>query len=382
MPRIHPFTGLLYDPSVVGSLAGVTAPPYDMVSEETMRRNLASGPHHVSRLELSRTGGDDAQYTEAARALEEWRCSGALRSTAGPRLFPYEMSFTLRGARRRLRGLIAAVEIESWGGGILPHERTMPGPVDDRHLLLRATRANISSIELIAPGPVPALTAIFDTLGDHPPVAEAVDEEGVHHRLWEVEDDLGASSQLADQVCMIADGHHRYTTALRYRDEMRARSGAGPWDQVMALVVDAETERPPVLPYHRVLTGGPVPSPDLRVRDLQEVLEAIDDEAGTCGLVARGPDGIVHGVSKLEGGAPVVRSLDALLPPMEHRTFVHDAVEAEDAVRHGAATHAWILPPTSAQRIRAIVDTGDRLPEKATFFWPKPRTGLVMRPLT
>lgn len=381
MTRIRPFTGLLYDATVVGPLADVTAPPYDMVSEEAMRRNLASGPYHVSRIELARTGGDDAQYTEAARALAEWRRVGALRPTAGPRLFPYEMSFTLRGSRRRLRGIVAAVEIEDWGGSIVPHERTMSGPVDDRHLLLRATRANISSIELIAPGPVPAIGRLFDGLGDRPADAEAVDEEGVQHRLWQIEDDGEVASELAAQTCMIADGHHRYTTALRYRDEMRAAVGPGPWDHVMALLVDAETERPPVLPYHRVLTDDAVPTPEVRVRDLQEVLEGIDDEAGTCGLVARGPEGIVHGISTLPGGPPVVRALDGLLPAVDRRIFVHDAVEAEDAVRHGGATYAWILPATSAQRIRSIVDAGERLPEKATFFWPKPRTGLVIRPL-
>jgi hypothetical protein len=182
---------------------------------------------------------------------------------------------------------------------------------------------------------------------------------------------------------MIADGHHRYATALRYRDELRREAGPGPWDGAMMFLVDAGTERPPVLPFHRVQLAGDAPVAGRRVRDLEEVLESVDDEHLRYGIVTHENGALVHRVAELAGAPPTVCRLheQVLDGPAPDLRYTPDAVGAEEAVRSGAATAAYFLPPTDAATIRALVDRGERLPQKSTFFWPKPRTGVVMRPL-
>jgi hypothetical protein len=181
---------------------------------------------------------------------------------------------------------------------------------------------------------------------------------------------------------MIADGHHRYATALRYRDERRAEHGAGPWDSTMMFLVDAALEDPPVLPYHRIQLAGAVPEGGDRVRDLEEVLESVDDGAGRLGLVTHDDGALVHRLVELPGGPPTVCRLheDPLAGLDADLRYTPDAVAAEEAVRAGAALAAYFLPATDALTIRSVVDAGGRLPQKSTFFWPKPRTGMVLRP--
>jgi uncharacterized protein (DUF1015 family) len=183
---------------------------------------------------------------------------------------------------------------------------------------------------------------------------------------------------------LIADGHHRYTTALRYRDEMRAAQGPGPWDRIMTLIVDAAIEDPPVLPFHRIVRAGAPPAGGTRVRDLQEVLAELDDAKLVYGTAVREGGRVIHRVAELDGGPPAVRALhdqvlDPALTDAGAVTFTEDAVAAEAAVRDGEAEAAYFLPPTTANRILAVVERGERLPQKSTFFWPKPRTGMVLR---
>jgi uncharacterized protein (DUF1015 family) len=293
------------------------------------------------------------------------------------------MRFSLHGQARRIRGLVCALELEDWGGSIVPHEHTMSGPVGDRLQLMRSLPANLSSIHAVLTAPCPELEGFLERSTQGEPEAELSDEQGVQHRLWVATDGGRLVQELGQRTMMIADGHHRYTTALLFRDEMRARRGPGPWDQVMTLVVDAASEDLPVLPYHRVLPQGRVPTAGTPVRDLLEVLEAVDDDRPTYGIAVREGGGLIHRVAALTGDPPAVCALheEILGPEEEGLWFTPDAIEAEDAVRAGHAAAAFFLPPTTASRIRMVVDRGHRLPRKSTYFWPKPRTGLVLRPL-
>jgi uncharacterized protein (DUF1015 family) len=386
MPRISPFAGLLFDEGLVGPLEGVTAPPYDTIGEEQLRHLRGSSPYNIVHLDLSEARVDDDandnQYTRAATLLRRWRDEGAVRPSPSPAFYPYEMRFRYEGTPRRIRGLICRVELEPWGGSIVPHERTMPGPVEDRLRLLREVRTNLSPVYALSPGPREGMAAFLDRVTRQPAPHGVVDEAGVEHRLWVVEDsvpDLPVHDSL-----LIADGHHRYTMALRFREEMRAAHGPGPWDHVMMYIVDAAVERPPVLPIHRVLLDGPAPSSGERVRDLEELCAALDDEALTYGIVRRDHASVVHEIGRLEGEPPTVCALTDQVDGLDDTRalrFTHDPVEAEDAVRSGEAPAAYLLPATSAERIRAVVDSRDRMPEKSTYFWPKPRTGMVLRPL-
>jgi uncharacterized protein (DUF1015 family) len=384
MPHISPFTGLVFDPSVAGPLEVVTAPPYDVIGESERRAFLSSSPYSVVHLDLSE--GADDRYQRAADLLATWRSEGALVADAEPRYHAYEMRFRLHARARRIRGLLCALQLEDWGGGVLPHERTMPGPVEDRLRLLRATRTNLSAVYGTVSGPVPPLTSLLETVTAGRPSHAAVDAEGVGHRMWPVPAADAIPGWLASEPLLIADGHHRYTTALRYRDERRAVDGPGPWDSVLAFVVDACTEAPPVLPFHRLVTEEPAPVTGSRVRDLQEVLADIHDEELGYGIVARSDGGLVHLVAELRGPPPTVAALHEQVLGTDTADdgrirFTPDAAIAEAAVRSGDALAAYILPPTTADAIRGVVERGQRLPQKSTFFWPKPLTGMVMRPL-
>jgi uncharacterized protein (DUF1015 family) len=388
MPRLSPFVGLIFDPSRVDSLERVTAPPYDAISPEERDRLHHASEANIVRLILSEERpGDDAdrnKYTRASDLLRSWRADGTLVPTDGPRIYPYEMRFRFRGEPRSVRGVIAAIDLEPWGGAILPHERTMAAPVEDRLSLMRAVQTNLSPIYALLGGPCPPLGEVLTDAARTGPLAELTDEAGVLHRLWSTEAPEELVESVAAERFLIADGHHRYTMALRYREEMRALRGPGPWDSVMMLVVDGDVEDPPVLPIHRVLANVAPPPVGERVRDLEEVLTLVNDETVTVGTAAWEEGELVHRAGRLDGDPPAVCALnDEVIAslPNAHVSYQPDAVAAEEAVRGRTATSALFLPPTHVERIRPIVERGKRLPEKSTYFWPKPRTGMVIRPL-
>lgn len=363
----------------------MTTPPYDTITAEERRAFLDASPYNVIRLDLceEEPGEDRNKYTGAARTLEAWRSDGALVSTDRPTYFAYEMRFSLADRERRVRGLVCAVTLEPWGGSILPHERTMAGPLEDRLQLLRATRANLSCVYGVFAGPNPVVAEVLNAATEGPPPVRVVDDAGVAHQLWTVEPDARVAEALREETLLIADGHHRYTTALRFRDETHASHGPGPWDQVMMLVVDAAEEQPPVLPYHRIVGFGSVPETDSTVADLGEVLDSLSDERLVYGMATRTGGGVRYGLGTLRGEPPAVRALhqellDARVPE-EGLRFTQKADKAERAVIDGEAVAAFFLPPTTAERIRQIAERDERLPQKSTFFWPKPLTGMVIR---
>ena len=387
MSLVSPFVGLLFDGSIVGSHDLVTTPPYDVISDDERRHYLEASPYNVIRLVLGRDdagdGGTVDKYRQAASELETWRERGALVPTERPSFYPYEMRFSLHGRRRAIRGMLCAVELEDPGGSIVPHERTMPGPIEDRLRLMRAVRTNLSSIHAMFRGPSEPFAGFLDDAMARGPAASTTDEAGVEHTLWVSEPHPEVATWLAPESLMIADGHHRYSMALRYRDEMRAEHGPGPWDRVMMFIADAALQEPPVLPFHRIQTGGPHEATGTRVRDLAEVLETVSDEKLVYGSASREDGLLVHRIGELAGTPPAVCALhERVLDHVDAELrFTPDAVEAEDAVRNREAVAAFFLPPTDAARIRDVIDRGERLPRKSTFFWPKPRTGLVLRPL-
>jgi uncharacterized protein (DUF1015 family) len=262
----------------------------------------------------------------------------------------------------------------------------MPGPVEDRLALLRATGTHLSPIYGTIAGPSEPLAALLSRVCAADPLADLVDEEGVRHRLWRVSGAEPIGEWLAPADLLIADGHHRYTTALAYRDERHAASGQGPWDAILALIVDTGTQHVPVLPYHRVQQSGRTPAYDARAADLGDLLAGVHDDQGRVGVITRDRSGAVAlGFLTLAGPPPVVRALHEELldtiAPGDALRFTHDATDAERAVRSGEAVAAYILPPTTPDRVLAAVARGERLPRKSTFFWPKPRTGLVLMPV-
>lgn len=386
MFRVTPFSGLLYDPAVAGPIDAVTSPPYDVIGDDEQRRLIAANPHNVVQLEFNDHVGDPEgraeQYRRAGGLLTAWRRSGALTLDEEPAYYPYEMEFIYAGAPRRIRGLIAAVEIEPWGGSIIPHEHTMPKQIDDRLGLIREVKANLSPVYSIYTEGLPEVERLLENVDR--PLFELTDGDGVTHRLWRLRDER-ISGWFSDRDLLIADGHHRYTVALRYREEMRAAQGPGPWDQIMMLLVDASTQDPPVLPIHRVVLSGPaLEEPPDEAGSVADALASVSDEGLTVAIVRHSGDGLRSGTTTLDGQPPAVCALhERLLDPLYSREdlrFTADADAAVAAVDAGEAIGAVLLPPTTAERIGEVIARGDRMPQKSTFFWPKPRTGLVIRP--
>jgi uncharacterized protein (DUF1015 family) len=261
----------------------------------------------------------------------------------------------------------------------------MSGPVEDRLELLRATRTHLSPIYGTVGGPVEHLDRALTYAMAHEPVANLTDAEGVRHRMWRLAPDPAIATSLENEELLIADGHHRYTTGLAYRDERHAADGPGPWEAILTFVVDAGTQEVPVLPYHRVQLRGEVAGGATLVSGLRALEAALSDEAATIGVVAR-VDGIMtFGLLRLQGPPPAVRALHVeildRLAPGEALAFTHTVGDAVRAVSSGDAVGAYILPPTTTEHVRDAIRLGERLPRKSTFFWPKPRTGMALMPV-
>ena len=379
MPRVFPFEALVYDVGIAGTLDRVTTPPYDVISE-SLQRAYRAEPLNIVQIDSG--GGDDrAGYERAGTHLRRWIDDGVLVRMP-PAFHAYEMR---PSSTERVRGVLCAMDLQDWGGDVLPHEETMAGPVEDRLRLLRATHTHLSAVYGTVGGPCPSLGDLLDDVTSSPPEAELVDEQGVSHRRWTIPPNMPVGEWLADEPFLIADGHHRYTTALAYRDEMRATSGPGLWDRLLTFVVDAGSERLSVRPFHRVQLTGATPEPGRVLADLEALLGSLSDDDLRVGIVRRSGADVELSMRELTGEPPTVRALhesllDATAPPGSLR-FTPEAVEAVAAVTTGEAVAAYLLPPTTPDRIRKVVERGERLPQKSTYFWPKPRTGVVLMPL-
>jgi uncharacterized protein (DUF1015 family) len=429
----RPFRGLRYNPSVAGSLGDLIAPPFDVISAEAQDLLHERSPFNVIRLEYGRDGGPtgDDRYRRAARILREWRDAGVLALDERPSFYLYEQEFEHDGARHHRRSIIGRVRLEPWDAGvILPHEHTMSGPKQDRLRLLRACRTDISPIfSLYRSDGGQALAWCSAASGDVAP-AEAVDSAGQTHRLWVVDEPLTVQRlerHFEERVLYIADGHHRYETALTYRDERQEAevqwSGDEPENFVLMALTAADDPGLLILPIHRLVQPLDRPA-DLRMalndffalsvpegEQGQQPLAALLSELAT----ARG-DAATFGGIGIEPERPLMltlrdrtaierlmprghsdawRMLDVnvlqygLLQPLlgidvetvragGHVAFTESAEEAWQAVETGRMPLAFLLNPTRADEIFAVADAGDRMPQKSTFFFPKLGTGLVL----
>jgi len=397
MPRFQPFPGIRYA-SPDGRLDAVIAPPYDVISPEDRDRLMRSSPHNAVRVELpvaGEDGGGGSRYETAARIWAEWQGSGVVTGDPQPSLYVYRMGFKGEsGEPRQTTGVIGALDLSPPGeGGVLPHERTTPKDKADRLDLLRACKANLSPIWGLSTAS--GLSSLCNLPG--PPDARATDEEGVHHRLWRITQPAllaAVEAVVASAPMLIADGHHRYETALAYRDECRGANGGQPGpDAVMAYVVELSEDQLDVRPIHRLLSGlpGDLDLPDALSAHFDVTATALDErtparltEAGVLGLITATGAWLLRPLPGTQAAA--VHDLDssrldvalATLPSCEVR-FQHGVSNVIDAVNRGGAQAGFLLRPATVAQIAAIGRGGERMPPKTTFFYPKPRTGMVFR---
>ena len=408
MPRLRPFQGFRY--SSDHKLADVTCPPYDVISPEEQQRLHERDPNNAVRLELAQTGDDgDGKYKNAAETYSRWVDEGVLQKDEVPTFYVYRQDFTGDdGARRRVVGVIGALELEPLGeSGVLPHERTMPGPKKDRLSLMRALPVNISPIYAIYRGDG-GVAQFYESLEHRPTAGRFQDEQGILHRLWTVtapaEVELLAGA-IEPGPLVIADGHHRYETALAFQAEAGDRlPEAG---TVMCLCVDADAEELVVLPYNRALKAAE--APDAIVERLKSLgARPVDPAAAATELEKSNadhpfvfvfPDGewLVEVsdeyVAKAVGDrARAWRDLDVvalhevLLPEVvenpDEIVFSRDPLEIRRLVNEEGWTTGVLLRALHPAEVVEVARSGERMPQKASYFWPKAITGLVFHPLS
>ncbi|HEY3523492.1 MAG TPA: DUF1015 domain-containing protein [Candidatus Limnocylindrales bacterium] len=423
MPVVRPFRALRYDQSVAGPIANLIAPPYDVISPARQDELLARDPRNVIRVELppSEPGEEpDAQYRRAARTLAEWRSDGTLRKDPRASLYVYEESYCPPGdaSPRTQRGIFARLRLEPFGpdSGVRRHERTLSGPKEDRYKLLRATGTNTSPVVGLFDDPTGRVTAFVERIVAGPPDVDATDDDGVGHRLWAVAESAdpevtGVAGAIGIGPITIADGHHRYETALRYRDERRMTRSCEEdpaFDYVLALLLEA-SQPLTILPTHRIVRG--LSADEQRsLRGRLPELFTVRDKAvsgvepgppgeGLFGFVAA--DGSALLEARREAFEPLiaavpspVRGLDVTLLgiALEHLlgigpeqvaagriAYTHDAGEASAAVANEADV-AFLLPPTPVRAVIDVAAAGEVMPQKSTYFYPKAVTGLVLNP--
>ncbi|MYV90639.1 DUF1015 domain-containing protein [Streptomyces sp. SID1034] len=414
--RLIPFRGLRYVPERVGSLAAVTSPPYDVVVRPDGLLHLESAdPYNIVRLILPQASSPAARNQKAALTLDDWLDEGVLAPDPVPALYVYEQE----GDGILQRGLIGALALSEPAEGIvLPHEDVMPHVVEDRAALMRTTAAHLEPLLLTYHGsstPVGA-TAVIERTILREPLLRTTTEDGFRHRLWALTDpaDLAeAQADLATHQAVIADGHHRWATYLRLRDE---QASPGPWDFGLVLLVDTARYPLRVRAIHRLLHRLPVSkalaavtaSGAFRVRTLDVplagALETLAEAATQGNAFLLAGDGGFHLLDHpdeallartIRADRPEAwRSLDAtvlhstLLDEIWHTpdtpediAYIHDTAAAvEQAERHNKT--AVLMHPVREEVVRDLARQGVTMPRKSTSFGPKPATGLVLRSLT
>jgi uncharacterized protein (DUF1015 family) len=399
---VRPFPALRYAPGA-GPLGALVAPPYDVISPEQRRSLLAAAPHNAVRLELP-----EIAYDEVAGLIASWLDDGVLER-ADPLLVAWTQTFTLGdGVERERRTILGAVALEPYEARVVrPHERTHAGPKEDRLRLIRAVRTNISPVFGLYPDPEGAAWAAIAPQG--PPDGEATDADGTVHRVWFVADPAVADAvagAMRDAWILIADGHHRYETALAYRDELRAAgAGDGPHDRVLMGLTALDDPGLVVLPTHRLLTRWPegaaaafTSTPADGLDTLMAALAAAPQDAPALGLITSDGMALLTAPPAPPGTSPA-RRLDVaalereiLVPHLgadqaalahdEVLSYTKDAAEAEALVRDGSIAAALILRGIPKPDIADVSEAGETMPQKSTYFFPKLLTGIAFNPLT
>jgi uncharacterized protein (DUF1015 family) len=414
--RLAPFRGLRYVPERVGSLSAVTSPPYDVVVQPDEARALRSAdPHNIVRLILPQNGEPAANHMQAARTLRRWREEGVLAPDPVPALYVYEQTDPQGEVQR---GLIGALRLTTADEKIvLPHEEVMPAPVADRAELMRATAANLEPLLLAYHGEKnDAAASAVDRTVQRPALLCTTTKDGVRHQLWAITDPAGIAAidaSLAPRQALIADGHHRWATYLRLRDEQRE---PGPWDYGLVLLVDTTRFPLRVRAIHRVLRHLPVAEALQALRGISEMKnvkgplpEALDalgtmapDSSSRNSYLLAG-DGRFHLITgfhdrHVDEAIPhdrpeAWRRLDATVlhsllidrlwqvpDTPEHIGYVHDAPAAvRQAERLGGT--AVLMRPVPEATVLRLARQGVVMPHKSTSFGPKPASGLVLRGL-
>jgi uncharacterized protein (DUF1015 family) len=427
MADIRAFRGLRYNPAVFGTnLTEVTCPPYDVITPPEQAGLVEQHPQNIIRLELPQDQPSRSRYAAAAEQLQTWLQERVLVQENVPTLYAYRTSFDIEGQARSRHGIVAALHVEPWEQQVVrPHERTFAGPKQDRLELMRACGANFSPIWGLYQENEGATERVWATVADREPDWWSDDREGVRHEVWAVTDPevIGAwSAALSTRPVYIADGHHRYETAMHFQQE-RNQEGTAPadaaWNFVMTYLVEATDPGLIVRGTHRLVRAHPAMTAETLRSTLAQAFDLIDFEGTPTELLARleeirdrpafgiwAPSLGLNLVASAQdpAGVPVelagshsaawrgldlavlhVLAIDRLyaegttkLSEDGYLSYPRSLAEVESAINDGDAQIVFLLRTTPVAQIMAVADAGDLMPEKSTFFVPKPITGMVI----
>lgn len=433
MANIIPFRGLRYNTDIVGDLAAVTTPPYDIISEEEQQKFYDMHPFNVIRLELGKEMPEDDEnsnkYTRAGETLEEWMESGILKMEEKPIMYVYGQEFALKDGRTlSYKGLMCLVKLEEFEKGIvLPHEETLSKAKTDRYNLMNATGANFSSIYSLYLDQEKNMAGALDAVTAEQPKVSFRSHDGVTQKLWTISADETIEmlqKGFENKQLFIADGHHRYETALNFRNAMRAKNpehtGEELYNYVMMFLVEMEEPGLVVFPTHRLVR-------DVAGFDVQKTLELLSGEFDIEQITASGDlsrqieqkltenaeekvfamytGGDTYYLLRLKNIGAARRAnpnkseayqgLDVTIlhtlilsrafgidmenmKNQRNLVYTRDAKEAEEAVCKGEFQCAFFLNPTKIEEIKEVSLANEKMPQKSTYFYPKLITGLVM----
>jgi len=426
MAKILAFAAWRYAPERVAA-ADVVTQPYDKITPEAQERYYKANPYNLVRIILGRRlisdSASENAYTRAARDFADWRQAGILRQDPEPSIYRYSQRFAVPGSNLHAErlGFIALGQLEDYAAGVVfRHEQTLAKPKADRLELLRATRAHFGQIFMLYNGSG-AVDSLLHTTAT--PEIDVTDEYGVVHRVWRIADPAvirSVQNSMQEKKLIIADGHHRYETALTFRSECRsgATGAAAPCDFAMMTFVDMDSPGLTILPTHRVISGLPSFSANrlkekaLEFFKIEEVDNDVDaarateilrraGHAGTALLAVTGgrvfllhspkaaASDLLAGLSARQRALDVVQLHGCLLGQAlklseeairdEHGISYHrDAAEAMAKVRAGDAQVAFLMNPVRIQQVRDVALAGEVMPQKSTDFYPKLLSGLTI----
>jgi uncharacterized protein (DUF1015 family) len=441
MAKVVPFRGFRYDPSIA-DIEKVVAPPYDVVGEEECDLLHQRHPNNIVRLtkskELPSDGFSVNKYTRAGKSLENWIAEGVLKRDENPSIYVYEQQYQYSGDNPRIRrGFIALARLEEQDSGvILGHEHTLMQPKQDRLNLIKQCRANLSPIFSLYSQRTGKIDSTLVEIAFTPATYDFSDDTAARNRLWVVDDPKiidSLCSQLENQSIIIADGHHRYETALisRHicRSEKGARLGDAPYDYVMMMFVNIDGEGVTIYPIHRIVHSLPDFSPDdfrhrlgehfelttypFTCSDCEEIEQQLLRDMARIGeithsfglymggrryhcLRAKDPHRLYGLIDDTQSQArkaldvSIVQSIilgkilgidPNAISREKHVRFTPTAKNAIEAVRCKDAQIALLLNPTKPEQVKAVTAEGERMPQKSTFFYPKLLSGLVINSL-
>ena len=424
MAEIAPFRGIRYDQSVVGDLSKVTSPPYDVISPEERVYYHRLHPQNFVRLilgeEFDSDNESDNRFTRARDYLAKWMDQGVLKQDPSPAIYVYEQRFERESKPRTIRGIICAVRLHDYSDNvILPHENTLAKPKSQLIRLLRETNANLDSIYGLYADEQGVLDRVMDAAIGVAPSVETRDKDGVGHALWVLSEPEAIGivvDFMRDLQVAIADGHHRYETSLAYRDEVREKLGYTgddcrelPSDCTLMTLMNVHQPDMTIFPTHRVIGGVPaelLASLDERLGESFDVAKSsastlIEDMAKrrAIGMYRKGDARVLtpkQGAASRIAGSKASRELELnilhslILEPIlgidaeklrnqTHIVYTRDPCEAVRLVDSGERQLAFLLNHIDVKSVLDIASAGERMPQKATYFYPKLLSGLVLR---